>query len=169
MAVIFSPGWRKFVLTAHLVFSVGWIGAVIAFLVLVVAAMNSQDDQLVLAAGASMELIGQFAIVPMALLSFITGLIMALFTKWGLFKQYWVIFSLVLTLFAVIVLWQHFEPLNYFSGVTEAHHATAVDEVARIRAGLPSELLHAGLGLLVLLVVQALNTYKPKGETPWGG
>jgi len=164
--VIMSPGWRKFALTVHLVFSVGWIGVVIAYLVLVIAAMTSQDERLLRATWASMQLIGQFAIVPLAFLAFLTGLIMALFTKWGLFRHYWVIFSLVLTLFAVIVLWQHFEPLQYYAGLT-AHHASEVDEIAMIRAGLPSELLHAGVGLLVLLVVQVLNTYKPQGETPW--
>jgi hypothetical protein len=163
-----SPGWRKFALTLHLVFSVGWIGTVIAYLVLVIAAMTTLDEQLLRATWASMELIGQFAIVPLALLSFVTGLIMALFTKWGLFRHYWVIFSLVLTLFAVIVLWQHFEPLQYFAGQT-VHHVSEMDKIAMIRAGLSSELLHAGVGLLVLLVVQVLNTYKPQGTTPWGG
>ena len=163
-----SPGWRKFALTLHLVFSVGWIGTVIAYLVLVIAAMTTLDEQLLRSAWTSMELIGQFAIVPLALLSFLTGLIMALFTKWGLLRHYWVIFSLVLTLFAVIVLWQHFEPLRYFAGLT-AHHSSELDEIAMIRAGLPSELLHAGVGLLVLLVVQVLNTYKPQGTTPWSG
>jgi hypothetical protein len=34
--------------------------------------------------------------------------------------------------------------------------------------GLSGELLHAGVGLLVLLMIQALNLYKPQGMTPYG-
>jgi len=30
------------------------------------------------------------------------------------------------------------------------------------------ELLHAGVGLLALLVIEALNLYKPRGMTPYG-
>ena len=45
-----TPGLRKFALTVHVTASVGWIGAVIAFLALVVAAMTSQDVQVVRAA-----------------------------------------------------------------------------------------------------------------------
>ena len=37
-----TPRLRKFALTAHVTFSVGWIGAVMAYLALVVAAMISQ-------------------------------------------------------------------------------------------------------------------------------
>ena len=34
--------------------------------------------------------------------------------------------------------------------------------------GLPGEVVHAGGGLLVLLVIQVLNVYKPRGLTPYG-
>ena len=33
---------------------------------------------------------------------------------------------------------------------------------------LGGDLFHAGLGLAVLLVVQVLNVYKPRGVTPYG-
>jgi hypothetical protein len=38
-------GLRKFVLTVHLTFSVGWIGAVVAYLALGVSAVTSRDAQ----------------------------------------------------------------------------------------------------------------------------
>ena len=34
--------------------------------------------------------------------------------------------------------------------------------------GLPGELVHAGVGMLVLLIIQVLNMYKPRGMTPYG-
>ena len=85
-----TPGLRRFALTAHVTSSVGWLGAVVAYLVLVVAALTSQDAQRVGAAWIAMELTGWYAIVPLALASVFTGLVNALGTPWGLFRHYWV-------------------------------------------------------------------------------
>ncbi len=43
-----------------------------------------------------------------------------------------------------------------------------VSEGQLVTVTLRDELLHAGVGLLVLLVVQVLNVYKPRGMTPYG-
>ncbi|WP_258535692.1 hypothetical protein [Bacillus sp. 03113] len=45
-----KSGFRKFTLTAHITFSVGWLGAVVCLLALVVTALNTQDTQTVRAA-----------------------------------------------------------------------------------------------------------------------
>ncbi|MBA2515072.1 MAG: DUF2269 domain-containing protein, partial [Solirubrobacterales bacterium] len=72
----------------HVTFSVGWIGAVVAYLALGVAATTSTDTQMVRAAWTGMELTGWYAIVPLALTSLVTGMVMALGSKWGLFRHY---------------------------------------------------------------------------------
>ncbi|MCI0645282.1 MAG: hypothetical protein L0346_10410 [Chloroflexi bacterium] len=41
-------------------------------------------------------------------------------------------------------------------------------DVGGLRGGLGGGLFHAGVGLLVLLVIQVLNVYKPPGLTPYG-
>src|ERR671916_3359683 len=94
----------KFALTAHLTFSVGWIGAVIAYLALGVSAVTSQDAQAIRAAWIAMELTGWLVIVPLALAALLTGLVMSLITPWGLFRHYWVLIALVLTILATVVL-----------------------------------------------------------------
>src|SRR5215217_6725683 len=96
-------GLRKFALAAHLTCSLGWIGAVVAYLALGVAAATSQDAQTVRAAWIAMELTGWYVIVPLALAALLTGLVMALGTPWGLFRHYWVLISLLLTILATVV------------------------------------------------------------------
>jgi uncharacterized membrane protein YhiD involved in acid resistance len=49
---------RKFALTAHVVSSVGWLGAGAAFLAMAVADLNSQDSEMVKAAYLCMNLTG---------------------------------------------------------------------------------------------------------------
>lgn len=156
-----TPRLRKFVLTVHLTFSVGWIGAIMVYLALVIAAMFSRDTQILPAAWMALELTGWYVIVPLALGSLFTGLVMSLGTPWGLFRHYWTLISLVLTSLATVILLLHMPTVSYFARV-------AVETNRTNAHGLPGELLHAGVGLLVLLVVQVLNVYKPRGMTPYG-
>ena len=155
------PGLRKFALTVHLTVSVGWIGAVVAYLALGVSAVTSQDVQTVRAAWIAMEVIGWFAIVPLAIASVLTGIIMSLGTSWGLFRHYWVLISLVLTVFSTIILLLHMPTVSVLADMAQAADSGHLAELG-------GDLLHPGVGLVVLLVITGLNVYKPRGLTPYG-
>lgn len=155
------PGLRTFALTAHVTSSVGWLGAVVAYLALVVAALTSQDAQTVRAAWIAMELTGWSVIVPLSLASLLTGLVQALGTTWGLVRHYWVLMKLLLTVLATIVLLLHMPTVSVLAG-------SAAEMDRANLGGLQGELLHAGGGLLVLLVTTTLSVYKPRGLTPYG-
>jgi hypothetical protein len=164
-----TPGLRKFALIVHLTSSIGWIGAVVAYLALGVSAVTSQDAQMVRAAWIAMDLTGWFVIVPLALGALLTGLVISLGTPWGLFRHYWVVISLVLTVFSTVVLLLHMPTVSALADVARA--ADGADPSAgsgRALGGLGGDLFHAGGGLLVLLVVTVLNVYKPRGMTPYG-
>lgn len=134
------PRLRKFALSAHLTFSVGWIGAVFAYLALGV---------------------GWYVIVPLALASLLTGLVMALGTKWGLFRHYWVLISFALTILATVVLVLHMPDVSVRADAAQEAEGATLE-------ALGGDLLHPGLGLVVLLVIQVLNLYKPPGMTRYG-
>jgi uncharacterized membrane protein len=156
-----SPSYRKLALTTHVMSSVGWLGAVIAYLALVVAAMTRQDAETTRAAWTAMELTGWYVIVPLSLASLVTGIIQAVGTPWGLFQYYWVLFKLVLTVVATIILLLHMPTVSLVARLA------AETGIAGL-GGLPGELVHAGGGLLVLLVTTTLSVYKPQGVTPYG-
>ena len=161
--MIMSPRLRKFALSVHLTASVGWIGAVAAYLALDVAAATSQDAQMLRAAYLGMELTASFVIVPLALVTLLTGLLMSLGTKWGLFRHYWTLISLLLTLFATIVLLIETRTISYLARIA-ADPATSANE---LRA-LGSTLVHSIGGIVILLINMWLNIYKPQGLTPYG-
>lgn len=153
------PGVGKFVLTTHVVCSVGWIGAVVAYLALVVAALSSGDDATVRGAFVAMELT-YFVLVPLALGALLTGVVQSLGTTWGLFRHYWVILKLVLTVLAAFVLLLNMQSV-----------AALADAAASESGELPGaggQLLHAGVGSLVLVVTMVLAIYKPRGMTRSG-
>lgn len=160
-----KPNLRKFALSTHITLSVGWIGAVFSYLVLVAAAMTSQGDETLRAAWVAMELIGWYLIVPLALAALLTGLVMSLGTPWGLFRHYWVLISFMLTIVATVVLMQHMATVSFFAGVAATTDSANVSEP---RGALRGELLHAGVGVVLLLAIQMLNVYKPQGMTAYG-
>jgi hypothetical protein len=159
--MIMPSGVRKFALATHLTFSVGWIGAVLVYVALGVAAVSSQDAQTVRGAWIAMELTGWYVIVPLAFGSVLTGLVMALGTKWGLFRYYWVLSAFVLTTLATVVLVLHMPTVSSQAQAVRDAKGASLD-------GLGGDLFHSVLGLVVLLVIQVVNVYKPPGMTRYG-
>src|SRR5438093_10643665 len=104
---------------------------------------------MVRAAYLATEMITWFVIVPLAFASLLTGLIIALGTPWGLFRHYWVLISLALTVLCTVVLLGHMLSMS-------------------TTAGTGGDLEHPGVGLIILLVIATLNVYKPQGMTPYG-
>jgi hypothetical protein len=153
---------RKFVLTAHVTSSVGFLGAVVVFLALAVIGLTSRDAQTVRGAYLVMEPAARFVLVPFAFASLLTGLVQSLGTTWGLFRHYWVLFKLLINVFATIVLLMYTPTLGYLAGVA----ADPTVDLGAVRNSSPT--LHAALALLVLLVATVLSVYKPRGMTRYG-
>jgi uncharacterized membrane protein len=157
------PRLRKFALAAHLIASVGWIGAVAAYIALDVVAATNQDTQTLRAVYLAMELIARYVIVPLAIASLLTGIVMSLGTKWGLFRHYWVLISFLLTMIATVVLVLETQTISYFADRAADPTASSDDLHA-----LANTLVHSVGGTVVLLVILVLNVYKPRGMTPYG-
>src|SRR6266404_9001647 len=155
---------RNFALTAHVTSSVGWLGAVAGFLSLAIAGLTSHDAQIVRAAYLAMNLTAWFVIVPLAFASLLTGIVQSLGTEWGLFRHYWVLTKLLLTVFATIVLLLKMELISRIAGVAAPTTLSGAD----LRQPRIALALHAGGGLLVLLVAATLSVFKPWGRTRYG-
>lgn len=156
-------GLRKVALATHLACSVGWIGAIAGYLALDVTVATSADPQVVRAAWISMSLVVSWAIVPLAVAALVTGLVMALGTRWGLFRHWWVLISLLLTVVATLVLLSEAGLIGRVAAIA-ADPTTSDGELL----ALPGTLPHSVGGLVVLLVIQVLNVVKPQGLTRYG-
>ena len=159
-----AAGLRKFALTAHVTSSVGSLGAVATFLALAIAGLISADAQRMRSAYLAMELTAQFVIVPLVLASLLTGLVQSLGTSWGLFRHYWVLTKFPLSVVVAVVLLLQMQPISYMAGIS-AHTMLSGADFLGLRSSL---VVHAGGGLLVLLVAATLSVYKPRGMTRYG-
>ena len=155
-----SRGMRKLLLTIHVTSSVGWLGAIAAYISLNVPALTSDDEPAVRAAYLMMDIIMRYVLIPLAAASLVTGIVQALGTPWGLFQHYWVAISLALTLFAFVILVLHLPAVADMAAV-------AANPEADI-APLGGDLFHSVGGLATLLVPLVLNIYKPRGMTRYG-
>ena len=151
---------RKLGLLAHVVTSVGWLGAVATSLVLGIVGLVSGDASTVRAVYLTMDVVGWPVLVPLSLLSLATGLVQALGTRWGLLRHYWVIFKLGMNLLASVVLLLYMQTLD---AIAEAARASVGDNVEAIRS--PSPVVHGGGAVALLLVATILSIYKPPGRT----
>lgn len=153
------PRWRKVVLTTHITTSVGWLGAVVAYLALDVIASTGHDADSARASYVAMGALVTYVVVPFALASVTIGIVNALGTPWGLLRHYWVVTKLVLTLVATGVL------------LIEAQTVTSLADQAGAGADprdLPGTLPHSIGGILVLTTIAVLSVFKPRGVTPYG-
>ena len=157
-----SAAARKLTLTAHVVASVGWLGAIVAFLGLAVTGLAADDAQLVRGVYLVAEPITWFVIVPFALASLVTGVVQSLVTTWGLVRHYWVLFKLILTVVATVVLLLYTQTVGSLADRAQIETAS----LSHLRA--PTFVLHSSAALLLLLAATFLAVYKPAGRTRYG-
>lgn len=163
-SMIMNPHFRKFALTAHVIFSVGWLGAVVPYLALAIAGLTSRDAQMVRAAYLSMGLIGWFVIVPLSVAALLSGLVQSLSTQWGLFRHWWILAKLLLTAGAFLILLRHMQAVSRMSRLAGETILSGAD----FRALRVQLVVHPAGGLLVLLAITMISVFKPWGMTAYG-
>ena len=163
-----TPSNRKVVLTTHIVVAVGWFGAVSGFLALSIAALTSQDPEVIRGNYVAMDQISRFVIIPMSFATLATGLLQALGSQWGLFKHYWILLKFSLAVFATFALLMH-----QVVAISEAaKRVTGAAAETLLGPGLESlkiELVRApSLAMVLLLTTATLAVFKPWGLTSYG-
>jgi hypothetical protein len=163
-----TPILRKLTITAHVTFSIGWLGAVAAFLALSIAGLFSRDAEVVRGVYLSMDLVSRFVIIPMCFAALLTGLIQALGTPWGLFRYYWIVMKFGLAIFATFALVMH--QFGVMSVAAKRVSGAAAETLFSAELGpLKTELVRApSLAILLLLATTSLGVYKPWGLTRYG-
>ncbi len=159
-----TPGLRRFVLTLHIIFAVGWLGAVAGFLALAIVGLNSHDDQMVQSVFLSMGVITRFVIVPLSFAPLVSGPILSLGTPWGLFRHYWILAKLLLTIVSTILMQLHVQPINLLASA--ASKATSLP--TNLHDMQVQMVIASALALVVLILETALAVYKPRGMTAYG-
>ena len=147
-----APRWRKLLLTTHVGASVGLLGTDATVLLLAVGGARGQDPAAVYPAA---ELIGSLLLVPAALLSLVTGVLLGVLTPWGLFRHWWVTVKLALITAGAVLSLVVLTPA--LTGLAAAGGPVPLAQRLEL-------VRDSGAASLVLLVTLGLSVYKPFGR-----
>jgi hypothetical protein len=157
-----TPALRRLTFTAHVASSVSWLGAVLAFIALAVIGATSDDEVSVRGAYLLMAPAAWFVLLPLAHASLLSGIALSLGTAWGLFRYYWVVLKLAMTVVATAILLVYMATFRQMAGVA----ADPMMDVAVVRNASP--IVHAILAAILLLAATVLGIYKPFGMIDHG-
>ena len=162
--MMLPPPLRKLVLVLHITTSAGWLGAVTGFFALALVSLMGPDPERARAAARGMDVLATTVIVPASLASVVIGVVQSLGTKWGLFRHYWVVVKLLITLVATLVLFVHLQPIRVLASAA----TLPVWEAEALRPVQLQLVVDSGAALVALLFTTVLSVYKPRGLTPYG-
>ncbi|MFI7599297.1 hypothetical protein [Actinoplanes sp. NPDC049681] len=149
---LLPPAWRKFVLTAHVITAVGWLGVDLVLLMLGIAGLSGADPAVVYPA---QSLAGRTLFVPLSVLVWVIGVVNAAFTPWRLTRYWWVLAKLVLTTLMLILVLFLLRP-----GLAEAGDlAGALPWRNRL-----DMVVAPAVSSSLLILQTVLSTYKPWGR-----
>lgn len=150
---------RRAVLVVHVVVSVGWLGLSVCLLALAVAGFTSDSADADAVAYRAMNIFGVWLVMPFALLTLLSGLVLSLGTHWGLARHRWVWTKFWLTLIAGTASLLALRP--------ELAHAAAAVTAGEQVDGFPL-LFPPSVSLSLYVFMTALSVLKPWGPTRRG-
>lgn len=157
---------RKIVLVLHVMLAVGWLGVTFADLALGVTVLTTDDPELQHAMFRALGVIADVLLIPIAWSAFLTGLLLALGTRWGLVRHKWVLTKFLLTTLVVTLTTFSLTP-----GLKERR-----DTVENSPSGelIPLEfddrmgMISAGIiSTSIYVICVLLSILKPWGRTRW--
>jgi hypothetical protein len=141
--------WRTPLLTVHIVTSVGAIGAILVQLALGIAGARGADPRTVYPAALLVEV---WVIAPLAVLALGTGLALALWSRWGLARYWWVAIKLTITAVLTVVVFLVLVP-----SLAATAAAESLTDAQRTRLA-----LFPAVALALLVVNVVLGLTKPR-------
>ncbi len=158
MQQLSRPARRAF-LVVHVAVSVGWFGLTLGLLTLSITGYTTRSPEMAEIAYRAMKIFGDWLVIPIALASLLSGLVLSLGTRWGLARHRWVYTKFWLTLVTVLLSVFSLRPgINHLAA--EAAAGTPVPDINLVVA--PS------VATATYLFITAISVLKPWGLTKRG-
>lgn len=103
MAYRLSQKKKQLLVAVHVISVASWIGGTLGMLLLAIYLNSAANGEQLLYTLASMEIIDENLLKYPALLTLLTGILLSVWTQWGLIKHYWVAIKLILTVVTIMI------------------------------------------------------------------
>ncbi|MFI2609247.1 DUF2269 domain-containing protein [Kitasatospora sp. NPDC018619] len=158
------PALRKALVVLHVVASVGWLALMLCLLTLAVAALTTADADRLRTAYRAMGLLGDALVLPLGLLTFLSGVVLGLGTSWGLFRYHWVSVKFWLTLGALAASVLALTDRLHEAVRAADAHPTGPITVAELGFVRYNTVIVPAVALTLYLAIVILSVYKPWGR-----
>jgi uncharacterized membrane protein len=164
MAYRLSQKKKNLLVAIHVISVASWIGGTLGMLLLGIYLHNADNAEQLTYTLASMEVIDENLLKYPALLTLLTGILLSVWTQWGLVKHYWVTIKLATTIITIMIgilflnkwtasLADMIEDMGFASLQTEGFQSTWLDMVTT-----------SSFNLLCLFLMVFITYYKPFGK-----
>lgn len=160
---VLPPRARKTVLTVHVIASVAWIGASLCLLVLGLTGLLSGDPDVQRASYGALGTIVTVIAVPVSLAAFLSGIVVSVGSRWGLFRHWWVVISLVATAIMAAAVTFALAPMMRTVSA-QALAAPAGRVVEAVGDEVVPVVVAPSVAVVALSLVTAINVFKPRGR-----
>lgn len=155
---------RKWLIGIHILFSCLWIGTAVSMLLTSLVKGHSPNGDELFAVYSSIKLLDDFIIIPAALGSFFTGLLICWLTNWGFVKFNWVILKWAVTLALIIFGTFWLGPwTNGATAISYAERALALQNVKFLYFW-KMTILFGSIQLAILVALVFISVFKPWGK-----
>ncbi|MBT2292817.1 hypothetical protein J7E73_27545 [Paenibacillus albidus] len=103
MAYRLSQKKKQILVAVHVISVASWIGGTLGMLLLGVYLKSAANGEQLAYTLSSMEVIDENLLKYPALLTLLTGILLSVWTQWGLVKHYWVAVKLILTVTTIMI------------------------------------------------------------------
>jgi uncharacterized membrane protein len=98
----FTPAARKWLRFLHVLFSLSWLGGVLALGILIFFIPQPDTVTALVFQHVIFYRMDYFLVAPAAALSLLSGLLLCSKTNWGFFRHWWLIVKMTVTVFVIV-------------------------------------------------------------------
>ena len=169
MAYRLSLRKKQLLVTIHVLSVMAWFGGTCCMLLLGWYMRSAENGEQLFYTLSSMHIVDEALLKYPALVALISGILLSVWTNWGLTKYYWVLIKLILTV--GIILFAIFFVSRWFSFLLSAAEqwGYAAFRQDAFRSAWMSNMLGGAVNLAALLLMTLITYFKPFGKVKGRG
>lgn len=155
---------KNILVSIHVLAFCAWFGATLSLILLGFYLKNAENGNQLIYTLSSMHIIDETLLKFPALATLITGILLSIWTQWGLVKYYWVVIKLVLTI--LIILLGIFFINDWFALLIKYANQLGIDALSSqdFKTSWLSIIITGSFNLFCMTVMTIVTYFKPFGK-----
>jgi uncharacterized membrane protein len=164
MAYRLNQKKKQLIVALHVISAASWIGGTMGLILLLIYLKSAANGEQLAYTLSSMEVIDDNLLKYPALLTLLTGVLLSVWTQWGLVKHYWVAIKLVLTVATIMMGILFLDNWTASLGEMIEDMGLATLQSREFQTTWSSIIVMAGFNLASLLLMVFITYFKPFGK-----